>query len=51
MKWLHTNDIVDHKTYRQEQSKYKNVVDSNKNETWESKDVETHIGETRSTEA
>lgn len=52
-KWLNTKDPQDKNTYKNEQSTFKNMINKNKNETWDRKcsELNTHMGGTRSSEA
>ncbi|XP_030749716.1 craniofacial development protein 2-like [Sitophilus oryzae] len=52
-KWLNSKDPQDKNNYRNEQSKFKSMINKNKNDTWERKctELNTHVGGTRSSEA
>ncbi|CAG9759568.1 unnamed protein product [Ceutorhynchus assimilis] len=52
-KWLATKDDNDYNTYKRHLREFKNLIQTNKNETWERKckEVECYMGGTRSSEA
>ena len=52
-RWLNTKNIDDQMTYKREQARFKNIINRNRNETWDNKckELNCYIGGSRSTEA